>query len=168
MGWLSRRTVGLSLVCLAVLPAAAARAEVLGGAVSVALGSGPVRIALGQGPAVAARTRGLPAGRRIFLVLRDLRAAAAPGVLYNVFLGLDAGAPLPAGSDPRAVGVINFYSAVAPGDAPLTVSFDITGSLRSLAAGNALRNELAVTIAPADRPAADAGAVLGAVELVME
>ena len=172
MTWIPRRAFSLLFGCLVLLPPAEVRAEVraevLGQAASVALGSAPVRVTFGGGAAVATRVRALRPGQKIWLVVRRLRASGPPGVLYSLFLDLDAGAVRPGESDPRSVGTINFYAAVPPNDTAPTVSFDITKNLVALVAKTGLRNEMSVTIVPTAPPAPDAGAVLGSVELVVE
>ena len=160
--------IGLLLASLAIAPPAAARAEVLGRATSVALGGGPVRVNLGRGADVAARVRALPSGRKFYLVVHGLHADAAPGVLYDLFLDLDATGPLPAAGDATSVGTINFYAAVPPNDRAPTVSFDITKQVRALAARPEPLRDVSVTLAPAEPPAAEARAFLGSVELVAE
>jgi hypothetical protein len=168
MTWLLRGALFMMPGLLVLLSCAEARAEVLGQAPSIALGSAPVRVTLTNGPMLAARVRSLPPGHKFYLVIRRLRATGPPGVLYNLFLDLDAGATPPAEGDPRAVGAINFYAAVPPGGNAPTVSFDITENLIALVAKSGLANGLSVTIAPMETPAPDAGAVLGSVELVEE
>ena len=152
----------------ALLPWSSARAEVLGQAQSVALGANPVRVVLGSGPPVAARLKALPTGRRVFLVIRHLRATAPPGVVYDLFLGLDTDSKPLGHPNTQPIGAINFFAAVPPNDTAPTISFDITKNLLALSASNGLRNDMAITIVPAGVPAADAGTVLGSVELVLE
>ena len=168
MTWLPRRACFLGLWLLAAAWSPAARAEVLGQISSVAIGSAPVRIVLTDGPALAIRVRALPAGHKLFLVIRRLHAASPPGVLYNLFLDLDAGAALPADGDPRTLGTINFFAAVPPGGDVAAVSFDITQNLRAVAAKGGLTRGMPVTIVPMETPAPGAGTVLGSVELVAE
>ena len=168
MIWLPRRAFCMLTGLLALLSGTPARAELLGQVSPVALGGAPARVTLTSGPLLAARLRALPPGHKLFLVIRRMRATHPPSVLYNLFVDLDAGAAAPAAGDPRAVGTINFYAAVPPGDQAPTVSFDITKNLLALAAKGRLANGMSVTIAPMETPASEAGAVLGSVELVEE
>lgn len=132
----------------------------------VELGAGPTTVTL-DGPEVLSRLDAL-GSRRLHLVLRGLRASQPPGVLYHVYLGLPAGAT-PTGDDPRHVGVVNFYAALATADpAKVFYSFDATEVVRTLRARGLLRAPLTVTFHPAGEPAPGAQAVVSRVELVAE
>jgi tyrosinase len=144
----------------------------------VELGAGPTRVALepvasapGAG-SLPERARGLSANRRLYLVVRDIRAAVAPGVMYNVYLDLPT-ASAPSDATPHHVGSIGFFGAVPheghPMDGavpdPRFISFDVTEVVRDLQARQLLADKPVVTIAPVGRPAANAQAVIGALSL---
>lgn len=141
--------------------------NVLARAAGVELGAGPTRVALGGGD-VAARLAAL-GSRRVHLVIRGLRAANPPGVLYYAFLGLPAGA-VPADEDPRHVGILNFYAAqTGPVDPDrIFYSFDATDAVRTLRARGELRDSVTVTFYPVGNLEPGAKPVISRVELVEE
>jgi tyrosinase len=115
--------------------------------------------------------------RRLYVVIRDLKADIQPGVIYHVYLEVAAGATTP--KSEHWIGSINFFDAGdhgahhAPADesglAPKekAYSFDITDLAKRLHAGGALRAEAEITIAPARTPAADAKPLVGEVSIVV-
>lgn len=141
---------------------ALARAE------KVKLAVGPTTVAL-DGPGVASRINAL-GSRRLFLILRGLRASQPPGVLYHLYFNLPQGAT-PAGDDPRHAGIVNFYAAQT-GDAASTdadrifYSFDVTEVVQALRARSQLRDPLTVTFYPVGGPDPGAKVVISRVELV--
>ena len=141
---------------------ALARAE------KVELGLGPTAVTL-DGPQVASRIDAL-GSRRLYLILRGLRASQPPGVLYHLYLNLPQGAT-PAGEDPRHAGIVNFYAAQT-GDAAATdpdrmfYSFDVTEVVQALRARSQLRDPLTVTFYPVGSPDPGAKAVISRLELV--
>ena len=139
--------------------------NVLASAAGVELGAGPTRVTLGGGE-VAARLAAL-GSRRIHLVIRGLRAANPPGVLYYAFLGLPAGA-VPADEDPRHVGILNFFAAqTGPVDPDrIFYSFDATDAVRTLRARGELRDSVSVTFYPVGNLEPGAKPVISRVELV--
>jgi hypothetical protein len=143
-----------------------------------ALDSLPAVVALAPAQGVkgdvtlAGRIRALPAEHKIYLVLRDLRASAAPGVLFHVYLDLPTGAKT-AKDDAHYVGSFNMFNdVVAPGSAasdPKRVSFrsyDITTLARKLEAQHTLSDETTVTIAATHAAAEGSKPVAGRIELV--
>lgn len=162
----SRLVFALLAIGSMLAPGGAARASVLAQAPSVALGDGPVRVPLGSRSALSERVRSMASGRKIWLVVRQLHADIQPGVVYSLYLDLPAGSALPADSDPRLVGTINFYAAVPPNDTAPTVSFDITKNLIRVLNGSGSSSELVLAIVPAGRPIGHA--VLGSVELIVD
>lgn len=147
-------------LCIAFLAAAAAGPEILAAADRVELGAGPARVTLSASH--------LPVGPQVFLVLRDLRAAAQPGVVYDIYLGLPAAAAVPGAADPRYVGTFNFFAATSPAGTGPTLSYDVTENLRRLQAQGRLQAGITVTIAPEGTPAAPARARIGRIELVAQ
>lgn len=121
---------------------------------------------------LAGRIRALPADHKIYLVLRDLRANAAPGVLFHVYLDLPVGAKT-AKDDPHYVGSFNMFNdVVAPGSAASDPkrrsfrSYDITELARKLQAQQALTAETTVTILATHAAAEGSKPVVGRIELV--
>ncbi len=139
------------------------------------LGTGPTRVALepagtGTPRLMRERTKALAPNRRIYLIVRQLKAEAAPGVLYNVYFDLPEGSPA-AGRNPHHVGTINFFDA-APHEghrpeerAGKFISFDVTEVARDLQGRQLLAERPVVTIAPVGRPAAAAKPAIGELAL---
>ena len=134
----------------------------------IVLGEGPAQAVL-TGKSLAARAEALAPGRRIYLVLRELRASEPPGVLYHVYLDLPAGAT-PAKDDIHFAGTLNFYDAVPlQGEAGASSkfrSFDVTDLVKTLQRRKALSDPTTVTIIPSGIPASGAQASVGKVEIV--
>ncbi|MEN3331857.1 MAG: hypothetical protein V7641_1222 [Blastocatellia bacterium] len=162
--------------CPTISAAAAKRhAVVLGGAVSLA--AEPVRATLEPAGAAAASLassiKSLKAERHIFLVLRNLRAQAQPGVLYDVYFDMPPDTP----ADRRSsyfVGKLHFFNAVSHGAhsgdtsanaTPRFFSFDVTPLVKNLAKQNKLSAKPAVSIVPAGQPKAEASPVIGEISL---
>lgn len=125
--------------------------------------------------------RTLPGQRRLYLLVKDLKADAQPNVLYHVYL------ELPDDADPQKqqahhVGSVNFFGAVShkggghgvgrnAGAAPRkerSVRFDITDLAKKLQAGDALKDRPTVTIAPVGQPAESAKPVIGEISIIQE
>ena len=140
-------------------------------AAKLALTGSPVHVQLKLSDEPAAKTNLLskmsaPPANRHYLMLSGLEANAQPGVLYHVYLGLAEGAT-PKPDDPHKVGIINFFDAVPIEGAhthDVSFSFDVTDALPRLK----LANEPVVTIAPANKPDAEAKPFVGSVALVSE
>ena len=134
----------------------------------IVLGKGPAQVVL-TGKSLAARAEALAPGRRIYLVLRQLRASEPPGVLYHVYLDLPAGAT-PAKGDIHFAGTLNFYDAVPlQGEAGASSkfrSFDVTDLVQTLQRRKALSDPTTVTIIPSGIPASGAQASVGKAEIV--
>ena len=162
-------------------PTAAAAAS------GIALGSGPVNVKLRPAPSAAAaaaptaalgaRVEQLPDTSRMYLLLKNLKASAQPGVLYHVYLDLPSGTS-PAAAAGHYVGTINFFDAVplpdheghaaaaAPADTAKIVSFDVTDVAQRLRAEGRLSDTPNVTIVPDKAPVAQAKPVIGEIEIV--
>jgi hypothetical protein len=131
----------------------------------VELGAGPTSVTL-DGRDVASLLNAL-GSRRLYLVIRGLRASSPPGVLYHLYLDLPTGA-VPADDDRRHVGIINFYGAPS-GNADrdrIFYSFDATDVAQALRARGPLRDPTTVTFYPAGSPDPGAKAVISRIELV--
>lgn len=134
----------------------------------------PVRVSLqgAEGPSLAALLDTLGRGRRLYLVLRDLRTDEQPGVLYDVYLDLPAGGQ-PRENDPHYVGSFNFYNAAgtAEGFSPSGArfqSFDISEVARALRARGKLSDRTTLTVFAGGTPADTARPVIGRIELVVQ
>ncbi len=152
-------------------PAAARAIEnaaTTGEARSVTLGAEATTVELALPRPPQAMVEALAASRgqapRVFLVLRDLRIDAQPGVLYSVFLerpDAETGE-----NTPVLVGVINFFNALpkdlqAAGDGEHFFSFDVTDIAVEIARQGEATPQ--VTIAPTGTPAGEAAPVVGEV-----
>jgi hypothetical protein len=142
----------------------------------VPLGSGAVRVSLSptgkaspEGGGLGAHVGALRPGRRIYLVVRGLRAEEPPGVIYHLYLDLPAGAK-PARTDARYVGSLSFFDAANFEESELSRasfrSFDITDTLRNLRSRRLLGERSTLTIIPGGMPATSTRLEIGRVELV--
>jgi tyrosinase len=134
-----------------------------------------VRLTSPEGPAALARgLRALRGARSARLVIRDLQAARAPGILYHVYLNLPARSSRTA-TQAHYVGPITFFDAVVAdraqmegmdhrameGESGPSFDFDVTALLRRLGP----IDRLEVTLVPQGRPAQAARASIGNIEL---
>jgi hypothetical protein len=124
----------------------------------ITLGAGPTEVALvgvpdsGASGSVAARLKSVEAGRQIYLTFTRAQAPAAPGITYNVYLGLPAGTVPQGTSDPHYVGTLNFFNATS--GRPLDMSLNITSHVGRLLASSEIGADVRVTIVPAGEPSA--------------
>lgn len=114
--------------------------------------------------------RELPTGRRLYLILKNLKAAQPPGVLYHVYLDLPENAT-PVKSDPHHAGVLNFFGATALPDSERPQegafrSYDITALVKRLHVHKLLSDPSTVTIIPSTNPAENARAAIAQIEIV--
>jgi tyrosinase len=116
----------------------------------------------------------LKAGRRLYVVARNLRADVQPGVVYHVYFDLPPGTtPKPGKRDPHYVGTLNFFDAhpdheggaEAAGTAKFR-SFDVTRVAKNLKVTKRLSAKPALTITPATQPEAEARPVVGEITVV--
>jgi hypothetical protein len=139
------------------------------------LGGGAVRIplrpvspsALEDGLLIS-RLDKLKGGRSIYLVVRGLHAEEQPGVLYNIYLDLPAGAK-PRKDDPHYVGQLNFFNSAYAGSASgsdFFFSYDLTSVARNLRGRKLLGARTVITISPAGTPENGAAPSIGRVELL--
>jgi hypothetical protein len=172
----SHRTIaalGLASL-LAAAPGAMAQPapvnEILAAAGPVAVGTQTVRIALEPGAAgPLSRRLADIGGRRLYLVLGNLEAAASPGIAYEVYLGLPPGA-VPAANDPHFVGTFSFFFVAPPDTTPRSLSYDVTALASRLASQALPDGRLAVTIVPTQPspPAAATRAAIGRIALAVQ
>lgn len=133
------------------------------------LGTGPTRVVL---QTAGALPESVATTRRTYLIVRDMRADAAPGVVYNVYLDLPENAA-PASRPPHLAGTINFFGGVpheghemgTTGSGGRFVSFDVTEVIRDLRARQLLRPQPSITIIPAGGAATNARATVGEIAL---
>ena len=138
---------------------------------AIELGAEPTRVTLssanGDRPrTLAMRLQKLAPGRKLFVVIRGLRAEVQPGVLYHAYLDLPSGTE-PKANDPRHIGVLNFFAAAppAPNDPDkVAYTFDITEAARALQAKHLLADRTTITLRPAGTPAAKSA--IARIELV--
>ena len=136
-------------------------------AAAVTLKPEGVRVALEgvrKNESLSARLARVPAGKSLYLVLKDLQTDKQPGQLYHVYLNLEEGKK--PSSPETAVGTLNFYAFERKPTADRFFSFDVTEVLNRLVAERRLSEPLTVTIIP-DGPSEE-GAIptIGQVELV--
>jgi hypothetical protein len=123
----------------------------------IALSDKTIRVPLESRPGVTLSGRLADlGGRRLFLVLGNLQAAAQPGIIYEVYLGLPSGAA-PTPNDPHYVGTLNFFAVAPPNTKPLWRSYDVT-ALAGRLVSQGPAEDLAVTIVPMQHSAAAAAA----------
>jgi hypothetical protein len=79
----------------------------------------------------------------VHLVLDDLKAAEAPSVVYEIYLGLPAGAAAKP-DDPHYVGTLNFFAVAPPNTQRRSRSYEVTPIAARLS--QAAPGDLAVTI----------------------
>lgn len=132
-----------------------------------------------QPQALSAHVASNAPARRIYVVLRQLKADAQPGVIYRAYLDLPQ-KPTPQQLADHYIGTINFFNFVQHGHAEMAVhrpgarvkerfvSFDVTSKIRALNATRTLRAKPVVTIIPDGTPAPNANPVIGKVELVVQ
>ena len=121
---------------------------------------------------LAGQLASLSEGRRLYLVIKNLSAAAPPETLYRVYLDLPEGTP----DDPlnsHYVGSFNFFDAVPHGEehgtnASKPVSFDITDVAANVQARNLLKAEHSVSIVPSSQPVSDAKPAIGDISFVVQ
>jgi tyrosinase len=168
---------------VAVAAAQGAKPRAAAKTTPITLGAEPVRVPLDPLPEGAGleavdlpnHVRSLAPGRRLYLVVKNLRAQTQPGVLYHLYLEL----PSDAARGQMAahhVGVVNFFHAVGHGGHEHAAAakkgterflrFDITDLAKKLQAQGLLKQKPILTIAPAGKPAAEAKPVIGEITII--
>jgi hypothetical protein len=145
----------------------------------ITLGQKPVTVELSSVPApkgeraltLPETVRALASDRKLYLVVRDLRTNAQPGVTYSLYLDLPPRAS-PEAAQKHFAGNVNFFSATVTDDPAKAessdrfVSFDVTPLLKALDADGKLKDVVTLTIIPDDTPAAAAKPWIGEVSLL--
>ena len=157
---------------LAAQPRAPLATATMAAATSVSLGTRATKIELNASPEAKNRvfdlSRPTPAPDlgSYYVVIRDLRIKAQPGVLYSVYLDLPDGASA-AQREAHKVGNLNFFGAM-PGmemnEPTRFVSYDITGLVKKLG-GSAASGAVDLTVAPAGEPAGGSEPVIGSISI---
>ncbi len=112
----------------------------------------------------------LDSGRKLYLIVGDLRTDLPPGTTYDLFIDLPDGASKKV-SDRHFIGSINFYGATRskdPAKAPRSTkfeSFDVTSVVESLNDRGELSKESVITIVPSGDPAKEAHPRIGRLSL---
>lgn len=118
---------------------------------------------------LSARVTALEGQKRLYLVLKNLQAKLAAGVLYHIFFGLPDNASA-ASAEKYRVGVINFFDVPAEeAQAKMkakTFSFDVTALAKRLAAQ--IGEEPVVVIKPSGDQTPDAVPVIGEISLLSQ
>jgi tyrosinase len=119
--------------------------------------------------------KALAKGKRLYLVVKDLKTEVQPGVLYDLFLELPAKAT-DAQRKAHHIGVLNFFNAhghqkpgheeAAKNDTGRFLRYDITRLAKELQSQNVLKESPTLTIAPSGQPDADAHPVIGEIAIV--
>jgi tyrosinase len=147
----------------------------------IALGATPVTISLTMRPPAAGAApllfgkvaTGLAPSAKLTLLFQDLRAQAAPGVVYKVYVGLPDN-PTPEQLKEHYVGMLNFFNAVShgghapqgmPAPSGSSAPIAITGVAKDLATKGRLANNPKVTLIPSGTPSPNAKATIGGVTL---
>jgi len=131
----------------------------------------PVAAANEKPATVASVVESLPPGKKLYLVFKDFRTNAQPGVLYTAYLNLPEKAPIEMARE-HAIGIINFFNATVspdPTEAKKSgrfVSFDVTKLAKKLRSNGRLKDKAVLTLVPAGVTAADSKPIIGEVTLV--
>lgn len=164
--------LGVTLAGVTTMAAQSTQTLATSSSKPIALGAGPVNVTLAspQSESLSARLADVRQNQKVYLVAKGLRTDAQPEVLYQLYLGLPAGAA-PKADDIYFVGSLNFFNAQTPvppqGDSRLH-SFDVTDLIQALRARKSLGDSTTVTIVPTNRPNAAAKPQIGEIALVAQ
>jgi hypothetical protein len=115
---------------------------------------------------LAAQIAKLRNNRRLYLVIRDLRAENPPESIYQVYLNLPSDNKIDRDKT-NSVGSINFYASQSGATrSDFFFSYDITDTLKTLLAQKLLTEPLTVTIIPAGEPAVGSVPTVGQIQLI--
>jgi hypothetical protein len=127
----------------------------------------PVRVTLPGNPVRAALQASDDA--TLYVVLRELKARAEPGVSFAVYLDLPENAS-PETRQDRRIGSLNFFGSAAHAQADDGSSdwrsYDLTAVARRLLERGRLRRQMSITIEPNGAPLADSDATIGSIAIV--
>ena len=112
-----------------------------------------------------------PSGRRIYVVVEDLRVSDQPGVLYWLYLDLPSDQKPRGKKSEHVVGSLNFYNALgddAGADTKNTrfFSYDITETLTKLRAQERFSDETTLTIIASATPMANSNPRIGRIRVI--
>jgi hypothetical protein len=104
--------------------------------------------------------------RRLYLVIRDLRAENPPESIYQVYLNLPRDNKIDSDKI-HNVGSINFYASQSGASrSDFFFSYDVTDALKTLLARKLLAEPLTVTIIPAGEPSVGSVPTVGQIQLI--
>lgn len=125
---------------------------------------------------IPTRLKSLKKGRRLYVVVKDLRVEKQPSILCHLYLDLPSDA---SEEEMKAhhIGVLNFFHAHAAGHrgkghgkentkVERFLSFDITAVAKKLQFKKKLKSKATLTISPAGRPASKAKPLIGEITLI--
>ena len=133
---------------------------------AVTIKSDGVRVSLEpvrKNQSLATRIARVPAGKNIYLVLKNIQTNKQPGELYHVYLNLEEGKKA---TPEAAVGTLNFFNFERKPSPDSFFSFNVTEALKKLAADRQLSERLTITIIPDGTPEEGAIPTIGQIELV--
>lgn len=110
--------------------------------------------------------------QKVFVVLRDIYAAKAPGSGFGVYINLPSGTT-PTPRSVHYVGSISFFNATAmPGSDGMfmvdTYALDVTEELKAISKEGGLGKDISVTVAPFGKVAPGSAPKIGRIEFVIE
>ena len=143
--------------------------ETLAKAGPVVLGAGPAEATLVSDGATSltARLAAVAPARRLYLVLRGLRAEEPPETVYEIHLGLPRGTT-PAAGGFHFIGTLNFFNSAKEADLTRFHSYDVTDLVAALQARKAIDDKLSVTIVPSRNPNTRVHPSIGEIALVVQ
>lgn len=122
-------------------------------------------------PTVPDVVKTLAPGRKLFLVVKDLRTNVQPGVTYSLYLDLPDGAS-PQTAEAHFAGTVNFFNALVTGNPTKTskserfISFDVTQLVKTLSLKDKLKEKTTLTIVPDGQPVSASKPLIGEISLV--
>ncbi len=157
------------MVCTATLTGTAeSQANVLASAEHAELSKGQVHVPLNALRPITETLQSLAPDQKVYLILRDLRADAQPGAVFNLYLDRSPGTLPPSPDRSRYVGTLNFYAAAPPASGGHQVSFEVTSQLAALRVRGEILATIGVTVATESTPAPGSRPTIGSIELVVQ
>jgi hypothetical protein len=138
-------------------------------ATNIRLRPGPVVVPLMSAVPLSISAVTTSRDRHVYLLLKGVRAAKQPGVLFHLFLDAPPGPP-PGDNDPRQLAVLNFFNVVPPTGLPIRnagrdISYDITQRLQLMKDNDLLTERTTVTIISTGQFPRDAYPMLRRIEI---